>query len=131
MKKSANKNDVPPSKPKLIKDGINGCLQSGEPPEPGKRLIRGLAEKYYRRFMRVKESYEDAADAQRFDDESVKRGLILPLEPRGRKKVDDDPFEKLRIELLPPKVRKDVEEGIAVSHQLIEEQKKKPGNSNK
>ncbi len=131
MKKSANKSDVPQPKTKLIKDGINGCLQSGEPPEPGKRLIRGLAEKYYRRFMRIKESYADPDEAKQFDDEAVKRGLILPLETRGRKKADDDPFEKLRLELLPPEVLKDVKEGMEASRMLTERSKKNPGNNAK
>jgi len=124
MKKSAKQQEIAQPRKNLVKDGIHGCLQSGEPPPPGKKLIRGLAEKYYRRFKRIKDSYPNPADAQAYDDKAVELGLILPPEKGGPKIEEENVFEKLRIEMLPEKVRKDIEAGKAASKKLTEDIKK-------
>jgi hypothetical protein len=122
MKKSSKQQPSSEQPKALVRDGIHGCLQSGEPPPPGKKLIRGLLEKYYKRFKREKDSFENPDDAQAYDDKAVELGLILPLAKGGPKIEEENVFEKL--DMLPERDRKAIEAGRKASKKLTEDIKR-------
>jgi hypothetical protein len=102
-----------------IKDGIHGCLVCGDPPLPGKKLVRGLCLADSKMYSRALEGITDPDERQKFEEAAIARGHILPAGKPGRK-VERNVFAELAEELLSPENKKVIEETKKLSAKLDE-----------